>query len=117
MSTTTAGDVGPSAAVVWVDGWHALVARTDHGVRGIIEVDREADSVHEYLLHVARQAQDCDRLMIVGPGDSAVEFGREYEALYERHSRLIDVEAAASVTWTDLIDRLRLLDGVGQPVA
>lgn len=116
MGKTTAHDAGPNAAVVWVDGWHALVARTEHGVRGITEVDREADSVHEYLLNVARQARDCDRLMIVGSGDAPVEFEREYESLYERRGRLIDLEAAASVTSTDLIDRLRLLLGAGQPV-
>jgi hypothetical protein len=113
---TGAHGAGPHSAVVWVDGWHALVARADHGVRTITEVDREADSVHEYLVHVARETQDCDRLMIVGSGGAPLEFEREYETLYERGRRMVDVEAAASVTSTDLFDRLRLLDGAGQPV-
>jgi hypothetical protein len=102
-----------NAAVVWVDGWHALVARSDHGRRTITEVDREADPEPQYLLRVARQTDDCDRLMIMGPGDARLAFERGYVALYKRSDRVLDVEAAAATTSRDLVDRLRLLDGEG----
>lgn len=110
MGATTAPAPEHHAAVIWVDGWHALVARSEHGLRTITEVDREADPVPEYLLRVARQADDCDRLMIIGPDPARVEFEREYVSLYNRPDRLIDAETAAFVTPTELIERLRLLD-------
>jgi hypothetical protein len=105
----------PHAAVVWVDGWHALVARSDEGRRTITEIDREASPQLDYLLRVARETTDCDRLMILGPGDARLAFEREYVALYRRPDRLVDVEAAAATTPTDLIDRLRFLDALVRP--
>jgi hypothetical protein len=110
MSVLSAPGHEPHAAVIWVDGWHALVARNDHGHRTITEIDREADPEPEYLLRVAREADDCDRLMIVGPGATRLAFEREYVALYRRPDRLIDAETAASTTPTELIERLRVLD-------
>jgi hypothetical protein len=98
------------AAVIWVDGWHALVARTEHGCPTITEVDREADAQRDYLLRVAREADDCDRLMILGPGASVLAFESESAALYVRSTRFIDAETAASTTPADLIDRLHLLE-------
>jgi hypothetical protein len=116
MSITTAPhDPGPHAAVVWVDGWHALVARSEEGRRTVTEVDREASPVLDYLLRVARETDDCDLLMILGPGDTRLAFEREYVALYRRPDRLVDVEAAATTTPTDLMDRLRFLDAQARP--
>lgn len=105
----------PHAAVIWVDGWHAIVARTEHGRRVLTEVDREADPESQYLLRVARQADDCDRVMILGPDRTRLAFEREYVALYRRPDRLVDVEAAASANTVELLDRLRWLDGVQRP--
>jgi hypothetical protein len=106
---------GPHAAVVWVDGWHALVARSDDGRRTITEIDREAGPELDYLLRVARETSDCDRLMILGSGEARLAFEREYVTLYRRPDRLVDVEAAAATTPTDLIDRLRFLDALVRP--
>jgi hypothetical protein len=110
MHAATAPAFEHHAAVIWVDGWHALVARTDHGQQKVTEVDREADPVPEYLLRVAREADDCDRLMIIGSGDARLAFERAYVALYQRPDRLIDAETSASATATDLLERLRFLD-------
>jgi len=109
MSTTLAQRV-PHAAVIWVDGWHALVARRDHGRPRITEVDREADGLHEYFLRVAHEADDCDRLMLVGPAVTLGAFEDEYEALYRRSDRFVDAEAAAGASERDLLERLVLID-------
>lgn len=105
----------PHAAVIWVDGWHAIVARSEHGKRVITEVDRDADPEALYLLRVARQADDCDRVMILGPDATRLAFEREYVALYRRPDRLVDIEAAPSASTVELLDRLRWLDGVQRP--
>lgn len=114
MSTTMSAKE-PHAAVIWVDGWRAIVARTEHGKRVITEVDRDADPEPLYLLRVARQADDCDRVMILGPDTTRLAFEREYVALYRRPDRLVDVEAAPSANTVELLDRLRWLDGVQRP--
>lgn len=114
MTTITTG-TEPHAAVIWVDGWHAIVARNDHGRRVITEVDREADPEPLYLLRVARQADDCNRVMILGPDRTRLAFEREYVALYRRPDRLLDVEAAPSANTVELLDRLRWLDGDQRP--
>jgi hypothetical protein len=110
MNGMTAPVLGHHAAVIWVDGWHALVARKDHDRRTVAEVDREADPVADYLLRVAREADDCDRLMIIGPPEVRLAFEREYVSLYRRPDRLIDAETAASASPRELLDRLSLLD-------
>ena len=113
QSTALVPDSRPHAAVVWVDGWHALVARSDEGRQTLIEVDREAAPELDYLLRIARATQDCERLMIVGPDPERLAFEREYVALYKRPDRLVDVEAASAMTARDLLGRLRFLDGSG----
>ncbi|HEY8239113.1 MAG TPA: hypothetical protein VIF63_06735, partial [Candidatus Limnocylindrales bacterium] len=87
------------------------VARRDAGHRAIVGIERDADPVHDYLLRVARAAEDCDRVMILGPGDDRLEFEHEYEILYRRGDRLVDVEVRPATTNAELIDRLRLLEG------
>lgn len=114
MSTTMSA-TEPHAAVIWVDGWHAIVARSEHGRRVITEVVRDADPEPLYLLRVARQADDCDRVMILGPDQTRLAFEREYVALYRRPDRLVDIEAAPSAKTVELLDRLRWLDGVQRP--
>ena len=110
MATLVEHPTSAHAAVIWVDGWHALVARSDHGRPTITEVDRQADPQHDYLLRVAREADDCDRLMILGPGASVLAFESEYATLYQRSNRFIDAETAAATTPAELIDRLHLLE-------
>src|SRR5215216_5671717 len=100
----------PMAVVIWVDGWHALIARNRHGHPTVTEVDREADSPHDYFLRVARAAEDCDRLMLLGPGDAMFGFERDYEALYRRSDRFVDAETTVPPTERELIERLHLID-------
>jgi len=110
MATLIRHDPVPHAAVVWVDGWHALVARSERGRATISEVDREADPEHDYLVRVAREARDCERLMILGPGTTREAFEREYATLYRRADRFVDAETAPPTSGPELLDRLRLLD-------
>ena len=99
------------AAVVWLDHWHAFVARRDHGAAAIIDVDRGVESEGEYLVRVARITDDCDRVMILGPDDDRLAFGREYVAHHPREAVALDIEASLSASRAELFDRLRLLEG------
>ena len=99
------------AAVVWLDHWHAFVARRDHGSAAIVDVDRAGQSEGEYLVRVARMTDDCDRVMILGPGDDRLDFGREYVADHGRRVVALDVEVSVSASPAELFDRLRLLEG------
>jgi hypothetical protein len=99
------------AAVVWLDHWHALVARRDHGAAAIVDIDRDGAPEWEYLVRVARVTDDCDRVMILGPGDDRLAFGREFVAHHEREAVALDIEASIATSPTELFDRLRLLEG------
>jgi hypothetical protein len=99
------------AAVVWLDHWHAFVARRDEGSAAIVDVQRGTEPEHEFLLHLARITDDCDRLMVLGPGDDRVAFGREYAAQHPRDIVALDIEASVSTSPAELFDRLRLLEG------
>jgi hypothetical protein len=99
------------AAVVWLDHWHALVARRDNGARAIVDVDRGGESEGEYLVRVARVTDDCDRLMILGPDDDRVALGREFVAHHDREAVALDIEASLAASPAELFDRLRLLEG------
>ena len=110
MDTLLEQHAHPHAAVVWVDGWHALVAHAAQGRATITEIDREAEAEREYLLRVAREADDCDRLMILGPGSTRLAFEHEYADLFRRSDRFVDAETAAPATPRELIERLRQID-------
>lgn len=101
----------PHAAVVWLDHWHALVARREHGAAAILDVDRGVETDHDFLDRVARLTDDCDRVMILGPGDDRHAFEREYVAHHDRDVVALDIEASVSATPAELYDRLRLLEG------
>lgn len=110
MTMLAGGHAAPHAAVVWVDGWHALVAQHEGGRPTVAEIDREADPVHDYLVRVARTARDCDRLMILGPERSVHDFEQEYATLYRRSDRFVDAEPAAGASVVELLERLRFLE-------
>ena len=99
------------AAVVWLDHWHALVARRDHGAAAIVDVDRGVESESEYIVRVASVTDDCDRVMILGPDDDRLAFGREFVAHHEREAVALDIEASVGASPAELFDRLRLLEG------
>jgi spermidine synthase len=99
------------AAVVWLDRWHAFVARRDQGAAAIVDVERGDQSEGEYLVRVARMTDDCDRVMILGPGDDRLAFGREYVAHHPREVVALDIETSVSASPAELFDRLRLLEG------
>ena len=99
-----------SAVVVWLDHWHAFVARRAEGRRSIVEVGRDADPEPAYLSRVAEVAGDCPRVMILGPDEDRIAFDRQYEASYVRSDRFVDIEACEWPSSAGLIDRLRLLE-------
>ena len=100
------------AVVVWLDHWHALVAHHSEGRDAVVEVERAADSELAFLRHVAVVADDCPRVMILGPDDDRIAFDHEYETLYARGDRFVEVEACAWPAPEGLLDRLRLLEGL-----
>jgi hypothetical protein len=111
LASSTLG--APVAIVVWLDHWHALIARSELGRRAVIEVDRDAEPETAYLRRVAEAAHDGGRLMVLGPDDERLAFDREYETLFVRTDRFVEVEASSAIPPSELIDRLRFLEGDG----
>ena len=105
MDARLAATPGHTAAVVWLDRSHALIARARHGLPAITEIDREQDPESEYLLRIAREAQDCDRVVIMGADAARIAF-----ELYRRPERLIDVGLASAPDHRDLVQQLRLIE-------
>jgi hypothetical protein len=101
------------AALVWLDRSHALVARAYDLGTLVTEVDRDLDAEQAYLLRVAREAAECDRLVVMGPDASRIAFEREYVALYRRPDRLIDAGMEIEPEPRELTDRLRFLASAG----
>ena len=110
MDARLAATPGHSAAVVWLDRSHALIARAHQGLPAVTEIDCEQDLEANYLLRVAREAQGCDRVVIMGPDASRIAFEREYVALYRRPDRLIDVGLVSTPEARDLVRQLRLIE-------
>jgi hypothetical protein len=98
------------AGAVFIDRWHAIVARSEGSAPTITDLTRELETEPEFVLRVARETADCDRLVVMGPSDERLAFEREYVSLYQRPDRLLDDEAIPIATRFDLLDRLRILD-------
>ena len=110
MDTRLRAVPGHMNAVVWLDRSHALVARAHDGRPAVTEIDRAADPESQYLMRVAHEAQDCDRIVIMGPDSARIAFEREYVSLYRRPDRLIDVGLVTMPDPSDLVDQLRMLE-------
>ena len=104
-------DHAPSewAAVVWIDRWHASVAKRSDGHPAIVDVLRDDETESAYVNRVAALAQGCGRLMILGPDDERLELDRA--CLLGHPDLFVDVEGALPTTPAELFDRLRLLEG------
>jgi len=98
------------AAVVWLNGTHALVARGHEGRSFVTEVTRDSHTETRYLLRVVRAAEGCDQVVIMGPEASRLSFEREYVALYQRPDRLVDVGSPMAFDRADLVRHLRMLE-------
>jgi len=109
MNTPIAERPESSNALVWLDGEHALVAREYETGTLVTEVDRDWDARQAFLLRVAREVADCDRLVVMGPDRPRIEFEREYVALYRRPDRLVDAGMELEPEPRVLVDRLRFL--------
>ncbi len=97
------------AALVWLDRSHALVAQAIPTGALVTEVDRELDPEHSYLLRIAREVADCDRLVVMGPEAARIAFEREFVALCRRPDRLVDAGMELEPEPRELADRLRVL--------
>ena len=117
MAFASAGGGEAVAIVVWLDHWHAVIARSERGLRAVVRVDRDIEPETTYLRRVVEASHDGRRLIVLGPDDERLAFDRLYESLYERPDRFVEVEAAAAVSSSELLDRLRLLDGGGLQLA
>jgi hypothetical protein len=98
------------AGVVFIDPWHAIVARSGEAKPVVLDLERYQETNSQFLLRVAQETTDCDRLVVMGPGAERLAFEREYVTLYQRPERLLDDEAAADANRFDLLDRLRVLE-------
>ena len=111
MDTRLAIPAEHAGAVVWLDRMHALVARARDGHPSITEVDRDYhDPDTEYLLRIAREAADCDRVVIMGPDAARIDFEREYVALYHRPDRIIDLGMSFVPARDELLEQLELVE-------
>ena len=98
------------AGVVDDEPWFAMVAHSGERAPVVTSLERSRESEMEFLARVAHETTDCDRLVVMGPGNERLAFEREYVTLYQRPDRLLDDEAAAHVSRFDLLDRLRMLE-------
>lgn len=98
------------AGVVYIEPWHAIVARSGDAGPLVTALERSHETETEFLFRVAHETTDCDRLVVMGPGSERLAFEREYVTLYQRPDRLVDDEAAPSASRFDLLDRLRVLE-------
>jgi len=98
------------AGVVYIEPWYAMVARSGEPKPVVTSLERARESQPEFLARVAHETTDCDRLVVMGPGNERLAFEREYVTLYQRPDRLVDDEPAAHATRYDLLDRLRVLE-------
>jgi hypothetical protein len=100
----------PRAGVVYIDGWHALVAGSGDP-RHVAGLTRSHESEREFVTRVARTTADCDCLVILGPDETRLDLEHQFEILYQR-PHLLDVEAAAEARPVDQLDRLRFLEAL-----
>lgn len=98
------------AGVVFIEPWHAMVARSGETTPVVMALERERETEDEFVFRVARETTDCERLVVMGPGRERLAFEREYVSLYRRPDRLVDDEPAAAADRFDLLDRLRVLE-------
>ncbi|HLX34816.1 MAG TPA: hypothetical protein VKR30_06175 [Candidatus Limnocylindrales bacterium] len=96
----------PRGGVVFVEPWHAIVARSGEAAPVTLSLSRTHETSPEFLGRVARELEDCDRLVVMGTGVDRLAFEREYVTLYQRPERLVHDESVASATRFDVLDRL-----------
>ena len=97
------------AALIWLDDAHALVARRRAGGTSVTSVDRALDPTPQFLLRVAHEASDCDRLVVMGSDAARVAFEREYVSVYRHPDRLVDGQNEAEPGPRALAAQLRLI--------
>ena len=110
MDTQLATPATEAAVVVWLDRRHAYVARARDGRSVVTEVERDADPQSAYLLRVLHEAAGCDRVVVMGPDTTRIDFEREYVSLYRRPDRIIDVGMSFAAERARLLAELRMVE-------
>lgn len=102
-----------SGAVTWVDGRHALVAHTTDAGADLVEILRSGAgrSDDAYLLRVAEELGDRERLLVLGPESFRVELERRYVALYGHPDRIRESSTTSESAGPELLARLESLTG------
>jgi hypothetical protein len=100
----------PAAAVTWINGRHATLARTTPGgAVETVEIERGTEAEEAFLFRVVQEIGDRDRVMILGPSSTRLALEREYVSIVRRPDRLVDVEPSGPIATGDLVARLRVL--------
>lgn len=109
MSSTTTTGPRPSA-IVWINGRHAIVARTRGAdTVSMVDVDRGVEAETEYLAHVVHEIGDRERVLILGPSSMKLALEREYVSISHRPDRLVAAPPSGGGNEADFVDRLRRL--------
>jgi hypothetical protein len=104
----------PTAAIVWIDRRHAVIARTmPDGPSELSEVaaDPVESAMGTYVARVAHELGDRDQVVVLGPNSMRLELEREYVGIYHHPERLVDVEPEAPASPEELEARLREITG------
>jgi len=109
LDRVTPETVIPSA-VAWINGRRAMVAMMNHdGGISTCEITRGWLEQPAYLAQVVRVIGDRQRVILLGPSSVRLALERQYVTIFHRPDRLVDVEPAAAVEMSDLVERLRML--------
>jgi hypothetical protein len=101
---------GAANAVTWIQRERAVVARTQAGETiDLVEFDLPLAGIErtEALARVAHAIGDRDHVVVMGVEPERTQLEREYVAIYQRPDRLVDVEATAPLSDTEIVERLR----------
>jgi hypothetical protein len=110
MPTATAPARATTAGVVFIERDQAMIARSTDTDPIVITVAHKGEGREAFLGRVAREVEDCERVMIMGLGPERLAFEREYVSLYKRPDRLVHEELVVRTTGQGLLYRLARLE-------
>ena len=91
------GPVRPDReSVIWVDHSGALLVDPAQGADAVADVisRRPGESSVQLAARVVEQVETSDRVFVIGPAPSRLEFEREFVTIVKAPERLVDVDPA-----------------------